>query len=134
ATGAFTISTLKIILMSKLKIATVTTLFVAGVATPLVLQHQTVTRLRNENSALQAQTQQTDLLRGENQKLAAQVGNSNQSPSLSKAQLSELLRLRDEVDPLRRDNQELAKLRASQHPEQNAKPASATPDFVPATA
>src|SRR5262249_13522858 len=52
-----------------------------------------------------------------------------------KAQLSELLRLRGEVGPLRRDSQELAKLRAAQHTQKTdpTQPAAAR-DFVPAAA
>ncbi len=55
--GGITISTLKLILMSKLKISAASALVVAGIATPLVLQHQTVTRLRLGNPALQRQAQ-----------------------------------------------------------------------------
>src|SRR5262245_63149784 len=121
--------------MSKLKVSAVSALVVAGVATPLVLQHQTVTRLREEHSALQEQARQADILRGENEKLSGQLADEHQSHSLNKAQLSELLRLRGEVGPLRRDSQELAKLRAAQRAQQNAPPQPAPPrDFVPAAA
>lgn len=132
--GGITLSTLKLILMSKLKVSAVSALVVAGVATPLVLQHQTVTRLRDENSSLQEQARQVNVLLGENEKLSGQLTDARQGQSLSKAQLSELLRLRGEVGPLRRDSQELARLRAAQRAE-NAPAQPAPPrDFVPAAA
>jgi hypothetical protein len=56
---------------------------------------------------------------------------------VTKSQLSELLRLRGEVGPLRRDSQELARLRSRQQAEQaapaGAQPAPA-PGFIPAAA
>ena len=56
---------------------------------------------------------------------------------MSKAQHAELLRLRGEVGPLRRDSQDLARLRAGQQAEQvAAAPAQPAParDFIPAMA
>jgi RNA polymerase sigma factor (sigma-70 family) len=133
--GGITISTLKLILMSKLKVSAVGALVVASVATPLVLQHQTVTRLRDENRALQEQARQVNVLRGESEILSKQLIDARQSQALNKAELSELLRLRGEVGPLRRDSQALAKLRAAQRVEQAA-PGQPAPhrDFVPAAA
>ena len=108
--GGITISTLKLILMSKLKISAASALVVAVVATPLVLQHQTVTRLRSENSALQAQVQQADVLRGENARLSAQLSGARQA-SPNNTDPSELLRLRGEMGRLRALESEVAKLR-----------------------
>ncbi len=136
AVGGITLTTLKLIVMSKLKVCAVSALVVAGVASPLVLQHQTVTRLREENGALQEQARKANVLRGDNEKLSGQLSDARQSQSLTKAQLTELLRLRGEVGPLRRDSQELARLRAKQLAEQAAAaPAQPAPprDFVPAT-
>ena len=134
--GGITITTLKLIVMSKLKISAVSALVVAGVATPLVLQQQTVTRFRQENSALHEQARQVNVLRGENEKISGELSDARQSQSLTKAQLSELLRLRGEVGPLRRDSQDLARLRAAQRADQAAaaptQPASPR-DFLPAT-
>jgi RNA polymerase sigma factor (sigma-70 family) len=133
--GGITLNTLKLILMSKLKVSVVSALVVASAATPLVLQHQTVTRLRKENSALQEQARQANLLRGENEKLSGQLAEARQGQALSKTQLAELLRLRGEVGPLRRDSQDLAKLRAAQQAQQNDRTAPADArDFVPAAA
>ena len=135
AAGGITLTTLKLIVMSKLKVSAVSALVVAGVATPLVLQHQTVTRLRQENGALHEQARRANVLRGDNEQLSGQLSDARQGQSLSKAQLSELLRLRGEVGPLRRDSQELARLRAKQLAEQAAAaPAQPAParDFIPA--
>lgn len=135
AVGGITLTTLKVILMSKLKVSAVSALVVAGVATPLVLQHQAVTRLRGENAALQEAARQANVLRGENEKLTGQLGDARQSQSLTKSQFAELLRLRGEVGPLRRDSQELARLRATQLAEQAAAaPTQPVPphNFIPA--
>jgi RNA polymerase sigma factor (sigma-70 family) len=130
--AAATINTLKLAIMSKLKIGVVSALIVAGVATPLILEQGSVARLRRENLALQEQIRQANLLRGENEKLSSQLSDARKDQSLTKAQLKELLRLRGEVGPLRRESQELARQRASQPA---AAPASPAPrDFLPAAA
>jgi RNA polymerase sigma factor (sigma-70 family) len=135
--GGITLTTLKLIVMSKLKVSAVSALVVAGVATPVVLQHQTVTGLREENGALREQSRQVNVLRGENEKLSGDLLEARRSQSLTRAQLSELLRLRGEVGPLRRDSQDLAQLRARQLADQTAAaPAQPAPhgDFIPAAA
>jgi RNA polymerase sigma factor (sigma-70 family) len=108
--GGSTISTLKLILMSKLKISALSALVVAGIATPLVMQHQTVTRLRSKNASLQAQAQQADVLRSENDRLSAQLLGALQA-SPTNTDSSELLRLRGEVGRQRALEPEVAKLR-----------------------
>ena len=136
-TTTASIATLKLAIMSKLKISAVSALVVAGVATPLVIQHQNLTRLRAENGALQEQARQGSVLRGENEKLSGELANVRQSQSLTKAQLAELMRLRGEVGPLRRDSQDLARLRARQQAEQAAAagaPPAPAANFIPAAA
>jgi len=135
--GGLTLTTLKLIVMSKLKISAVSALVVASVATPLVIQHQNLTRLRAEKEVFQEQARQVNVLRGENEELSRELANARQGRSLSKAQHAELLRLRGEVGPLRRDSQDLARLRAGQQAEQvAAAPAQPAParDFIPAMA
>jgi RNA polymerase sigma factor (sigma-70 family) len=135
AAGGVTFTTLKLVVMSKLKVGTATALIVVGVATPLVLQHQTVTRLHNENVALQEQARLAPELRRENEKLSRELSDVRQSQSLTSVQFNELQRLRGEVGPLRRDSQELAMMRSKKMAEQATalnQPA-ATPDFIPAT-
>jgi hypothetical protein len=135
--GGITLTTLKLILMSKLKITAVSALVVAGVATPLVVQHHNLSRLRQENHQLLEQVQQADLLRNENERLSAQISAGREITGLSKAQLSELLRLRGEVGLLRRDSQALARLRTMEQPESSTSAATETAEahrFVPAAA
>ncbi len=135
ATSTATITALNLAIMSKLKISAISALVLAGVATPLVIQQQQITRLRRANQTIQEQARQANVLRGENEKLSAQLSETRQNQELSKAQLSELLRLRGEVGPLRQDSQDLARLRARQLAEQAAAAPTqpATPrDFVPA--
>jgi len=135
ATGAITFTSIKFIVMSKLKVSAVSTLVVAGVATPFVIQHHHLFHVRQENRALRQETRQVGVLRGENEDLSRQLSEARRSQDLSRAQLAELLRLRGEVGPLRRESQELARLRARQQAEQAAAPAEpAVPDFVPAAA
>jgi RNA polymerase sigma factor (sigma-70 family) len=135
AASGITFTTLKLILMSKLKVSALSALVVAGVATPLVIQQQNLSRLREENQSLEQQARQAGGLRGENEELVRQLSDARRSQGLSKAQLSELLRLRGELGPLRRDSQELARLRLKQQGEQAAtiQPA-AVPDFIPGAA
>jgi RNA polymerase sigma factor (sigma-70 family) len=107
-TSGITSSTFKLILMSKLKISAVSALVVAVIATPLVLQHRTVARLRSENAALQAQAQQTDELRSEIAKLSAKLSDAAQTAATDIVS-PELLRLRGAVARL---ESEAAKSRA----------------------
>jgi RNA polymerase sigma factor (sigma-70 family) len=103
-------SKLQLAIMSKLKLSAVSALVIAGVATPLVLQHQTVTRLRSENFALQEQVRQAQVLRGENDKMPAQLSAVRQE-SQTNTDTSELLRLRGEAGRLRALEADVAKLR-----------------------
>ena len=137
AAGGVTITTLKLILMSKVKICALSALLIASATTPLVVQQQKLWRLREENQSLQHQVEQTGALRDENEKLSKQLSESRLGQDLSKSQLAELLRLRGEVGLLRRDSQELARLRASQHVEKGVPqpdPTDSSPDFLPSAA
>ena len=103
----------------------------------MVVQQQKLWRLREENQSLQHQVEQTGALRDGNEKLSKQLGESQLDQDLSKSQLAELLRLRGEVGLLRRDSQELARLRASQHVEKGVPqpdPTDSSPDFLPSAA
>jgi len=96
-------------MVSKLKVGVVSALVVAGVAAPLVIQYQRLAVLREENQSLQEQARQAGDLRGENEKLAAQLAAAQE---LSKTQLSELLRLRGQVALFRATETQLAKVQA----------------------
>jgi hypothetical protein len=75
-----------------------------------------------------------DLLHKQKEELSRELSDARQNQLLSRAQFSELLRLRGEVGPLRRDSQELARLRSKQQAEQTTPQAGAGLDFVPAVA
>jgi RNA polymerase sigma factor (sigma-70 family) len=97
---------------TKLKIAAVTALIVAGAGTPLVLQQRALIKLQHENAALNAQGQQVLQLQTENERLADMVSRSKGTSSTSQSEFLELMRLRGEVGLLRKDSQELARLRS----------------------
>jgi RNA polymerase sigma factor (sigma-70 family) len=94
-TGTFTL--MKLMTMTNLKLG-ISTLAVAGVAAAFVLQYQVQEQLRGENASLQqkiAQLQRDTESRTNRLEMPANV------PSLTDAQMNELLRLRGEVTRLR---------------------------------
>ena len=108
--GAGTLTAVKVAVMTKLKLTLIGAVAVAGIATPLVLQHQSQVRLRADNQLLRQQVGQMENLAAENKRLAdlaAQAGQT-QPPPIEPSR--ELLRLRGEIGVLRQQNQELARL------------------------
>jgi RNA polymerase sigma factor (sigma-70 family) len=105
-TGTFTL--LKIMTMTKLKLG-ISALVVAGAATALVVQHQTQTKLGEENQSLRQQMTQ---LQTDNESLSNRLAAVGDSKLLSDDKLNELLKLRGEVGLLRRQVGEIGKLRA----------------------
>ncbi len=112
--------------MSKLKVSVVSTLVVAAVAAPFIIQYHHFTVLREENQALQEQARQAEALRAENEKLSAQL---SQAEKISEAQLSELMRLRGQAASMRAKETEWAnvqaenrQLKSQAQKEPNAKP------------
>jgi RNA polymerase sigma factor (sigma-70 family) len=101
--GGTTLALLKVMGMTKLKLGIISAIVVAGVATPLVLQHQSQVRLREDNQAFR---QQVDQLAAENERLANLVARANSSQALAIDQPSEILRLRGEVGVLRQQKSE----------------------------
>jgi hypothetical protein len=95
--------------MTTLQKTLLTATLVAGVATPLVIQHQNQVKLRNENASLRQQIEQLSPLAAENERLSNQIARA--TPALPSDQMNDLLRLRGEVGLLRRQTNELAKLR-----------------------
>ncbi len=89
---------------TKLKLAIAGALVVAGIATPLVLQHQAQAKLDQANAARKDQALLVSHLQAEIQRLNAESG-------LSAEPSSELLRLRSEVGRLREETNELGKVR-----------------------
>ncbi len=130
---AFTLSTLKFAAMTKIRLAAVSAAVIAGLTTPLVIQHQSRVRLRQQHQALQ---QQADQLAAENLRLSNLVAGAKDAQSLTADQLQELLRLRGEVGRLRNQlreaeqaSQESRQLRASAKPpaDASARDSSAQP-------
>jgi RNA polymerase sigma factor (sigma-70 family) len=128
-----TVTLLKLITMTKLQASLITAVIVAGVATPLVIQHQT--KLLEENAALRRGLDELPALRSENDRLSNLLAQANNSASPSKEQLTELLKLRGEVGSLRRQTNELATLKVENQdlkaaPKNPTAPASPT-DSLP---
>jgi len=118
--------------MTKLKGAVLGALLV-GTGTTLVLQHQSNARLRDENLSLLQKYGQFTGLQTENARLSNLLANARQAESVSRDQLSELLRLRGEValarnqradlDNTREENRRSRSAGAVAAPQQEAAPA-----------
>jgi RNA polymerase sigma factor (sigma-70 family) len=138
AAGAgVTLTTIKLITMTKLKIGLIGAIAAAGVAIPLAVQHQTQNALRLENQSLQQQIAQ---LKSDNEALSNRAAPAADSATLPPDHMSELLRLRGEVGLLRRQTNELGQLAAnarqsrSQGPNSPGQPPSAPlPEDYPKT-
>ena len=122
AAGAEALTFLKIMTATKLKLG-LGALVVAGMATALVVEHQTQNRLRAENESWGRQLAQLQADKSEPSNQLAPAGDSNLVPD---QRLKELLRLRAEVGLLRQKTNELAKLlqRERSRPSANDSPAS----------
>jgi RNA polymerase sigma factor (sigma-70 family) len=107
AGSGLTLTSLKLMIMAKLKIGIVSAVVVASVVTPLVLQHQARSRLHEQQDSLRQQQSQLTALTEENQRLS----NLAASSSLSSNQPEELQRLRAEAGALQRQTSTVAKLR-----------------------
>jgi RNA polymerase sigma factor (sigma-70 family) len=110
------LATIKTIAMTKLQVGVVGVILIAGLATPLVLQHQSLSRMRDENNrlreqtlSLQQQATQTAQLAAENQRLSNLLAHAGNAQPSKPEQLGELLRLRGEATRLRASAQADAK-------------------------
>jgi RNA polymerase sigma factor (sigma-70 family) len=112
--SATTATAIKTIAMTTLQKGLITTIVVAGLATPLIIHYQGQAGLREENSSLRQKLQQqldaSVQLETDNAQLSKLVGQAT-NKSLSDEQFRELLRLRGEVGQLRNQKSELEKLR-----------------------
>ncbi|HYG35660.1 MAG TPA: sigma-70 family RNA polymerase sigma factor, partial [Clostridia bacterium] len=97
-TSAATLSVFKIMTLSKVQIGVVSAVTIAGLSAALLVQHQSLERLRAENRSLQ---QQTHDLSATKDQLAKYQMQQRELEQLRRDQ-SELLRLRSEVTVLRR--------------------------------
>jgi RNA polymerase sigma factor (sigma-70 family) len=109
--GTGTLALMKIMTMAKLKLG-IGALVVAGAATTLVVQHKAQTKLRDEGESLRQQIAQ---LQANNESLSNRLAAADAKPSSSQSlpneQFNELLKLRGEVGVLRRQVDEVGKLR-----------------------
>lgn len=109
AAGGIASSAFKIMVMSKLKLGTISAVVIGGLVASLVVQHQSLARLREDNRSLQ---QQVEELRDAKNQLAQAAVDQDEFAKRQRDQ-SELLRLRGEVGVLRRQTKELDALEAS---------------------
>ena len=107
ASGGMAATLVKLMTMTKLKLGIISAMVVAGVTTPLVFQHQSQVKLREDNQAL---WQQVTQLAAENERLSNLVARANSSQALANGQPGELLRLRGEVGVLRQQKSEAERL------------------------
>lgn len=85
---------------------------IAGVGVTLVLEHQALTKLREQNQVLQQQVEQLTRQAEERQRRSNLNVQASEPASLRQEQLRDLNRLRGEVGALRPQTNELARLRA----------------------
>src|SRR5207248_7491169 len=89
------------------KFGIITSLVVAGIATPLLLQHQEQLRLREESHSLRQQkdqaARQLAALRADNLRLSNLLTQANTPSSVQSGSSNEMLRLRGEIARLRAD-------------------------------
>src|SRR6266480_3773958 len=108
ATASTTFTVLKLMTMTKLKAGIISAVVAAGVATPLVMQHHAQVKLRTENQSLR---QQVEGLTVEKDRLSNFLTLASRPGPLPKEQLSELMKLRSEIGLLRKQTNELGKVR-----------------------
>src|SRR5438034_3048126 len=77
STAATTLTTLKLMTMTKLKLGVIGSVAIASVATPLVMQHQARVTLREENQSLRRRVAQLAQLSAENERLSKQVARAH---------------------------------------------------------
>jgi RNA polymerase sigma factor (sigma-70 family) len=102
-----TLTILKLITMTKLKIGLISALVVAGVATPLIIQHENEVNLHDENQSLLREHEQLNgeltKLSAENVRLSNLISQTGSAASSQNGSSNELLKLRAEVTRLRQE-------------------------------
>lgn len=100
--------------MTKLKLGVISSIVVAGAVTPLLVQHESLVKLREENQSLRLHIEQQaslfDEREGQAKPQPSDGMRSNSITALPGQQFHELLRLRGEVGILRKQVAEAAKL------------------------
>jgi RNA polymerase sigma factor (sigma-70 family) len=101
ASGGMTLTLLKVTAMTKLKLSIVGAVIVGTITAPLIVQQQSLLRVRSENDALRQQNGRLANLEAENDRLSNLVAQARTTEAASKNELRELVRLRGEVGTLR---------------------------------
>jgi len=118
AGGGTALTVLHIMSMTKVQGGIIAAITVA-LSIPLLMQHRTQTKLREENDALRRQVQRIDALAADNERLSNLVA-KGQQPGAPPSTERELMKLRGEVGVLRQTADEATAAAA-------AKPAEASP-------
>jgi uncharacterized protein YigA (DUF484 family) len=84
---------------------------IAALTATVVVQHQSVARLQDENQGLRQQAGQLAQVQAENERLANMLAITSNNASLSENQVRDLARLRAEIGKLRSQGDETVKLR-----------------------
>jgi RNA polymerase sigma factor (sigma-70 family) len=101
--AGITLTLTKILTMTKVKLGIIGALVVAGVATPVAIQHQSQAKLREQDGILRQQNEQLSRLAAENERLSNLVTQAGPGQPLPAEPLNELLKLRAEVRRLRNE-------------------------------
>jgi hypothetical protein len=99
--------------MKKPRIAVFVALAIAGIVTPVCIQHQEQAKLRGENDVLRQSAEQVAPLEAENARLAKIIAEFPRQTATPGDSSNEVLKLRGEVARLREDSRELARLKAA---------------------
>jgi RNA polymerase sigma factor (sigma-70 family) len=113
--GGITTGFLKLMTMTHLKIALISTAAIAVLAVPAVVQHQSLTKLRVENQSLSQQITQLTPLQEENQRLSNLVAQTTSGPTPTDQQVHDLARLRGQVALLSQQTNDLTKALSAAH-------------------
>lgn len=110
ASGGATLTILKLMTLTKVQAGVLSALVLAGVTTPIVLQHQALARARAESDSLRAEAGAAASLREANEQLSNQLAAAKAAQVLAASQERELLKLRNEAGRLRQQAAESARL------------------------
>jgi hypothetical protein len=96
--------------LTKLGIGVLGIALVATLTTLLVVQHQSLARLQEENQGLLRQSDQLSRVQADNERLSSALARVTNSAAISQSQILDLARLRAEVGRLRAQSNEVARL------------------------
>jgi len=117
-TSGLTLTFLKIMTLTKIKVGILTVIATATIATPVIVQqHQTIAHLQRENVVLSEKVTKATEANDEKMKVDQQLAQTRQiaasQPKLAESQQNELLRLRNEVGLLREEKKKNEQLKAT---------------------